>query len=122
MSYPPILIESTLVDVYCRQSLQIVKKLRPQATGWYFSGSPDYDGLVWEDKNYTKPSREEFDSEMNIVVEEFNNTEYQRKRMFEYPDLGEFVDAFYWMQKGDNTKMDAYIQKCDEVKSKYPKP
>lgn len=53
---------------------------------------------------------------------EFQRTEYQRQRAPEYPDLKEFVDAYYWAQKGDNTKMDAYIVKCDTVKDKYPKP
>jgi hypothetical protein len=47
--------------------------------------------------------------------------EYKSKRAAEYPSLAEFADAYYWAQNGDNTKMTAYIEKCDEVKSKYPK-
>jgi hypothetical protein len=47
---------------------------------------------------------------------------YIAKRAAEYPTLADFADAYYWSQNGDNTKMTAYLEKCDEVKSKYPKP
>jgi len=48
--------------------------------------------------------------------------ECRKKRKEEYPNLEEFVDAYYWSQKGDETKMNEYILKCEEVKGKYPKP
>ena len=47
---------------------------------------------------------------------------YKEQRAPEYPSLAEFADAYYWAQKGDNTLMDAYVAKCDAVKSTYPKP
>ncbi len=120
--YQPILIEPELIDVIYRSPHKIVNKLRPGATNWLMQGSPYYESLIWEDENYSKPTEQEWNTELEKLKKEYVDKEYQRKRMYEYPDLGEFVDAFYWMQKGDNTKMDAYIQKCDEVKSKYPKP
>ena len=46
---------------------------------------------------------------------------YKEQRATEYPTLAEFADAYYWAQKGDNTLMDAYVAKCDDVKTKYPK-
>jgi len=49
-------------------------------------------------------------------------TQYQRDRQPEYPSLATFADAYYWAQKGDNTKMDEYVASCDAVKAKYPKP
>ena len=49
-------------------------------------------------------------------------TQYQRDRAPEYPSLVTFADAYYWAQKGDNTKMDEYVAACDAVKTKYPKP
>ena len=49
-------------------------------------------------------------------------TQYQRDRAPEYPSLATFADAYYWAQKGDNTKMDEYVAACDAVKTKYPKP
>ena len=46
---------------------------------------------------------------------------YKVKRASEYPSLAEFADAYYWAQNGDDTKMTAYIEKCEAVKTKYPK-
>jgi hypothetical protein len=46
---------------------------------------------------------------------------YKYKRAAEYPPLADFVDAYYWAQNGDDTKMTAYIEKCAEIKDKYPK-
>jgi hypothetical protein len=46
---------------------------------------------------------------------------YKEQRASEYPTLADFADAYYWAQKGDNTLMDAYVAKCDAVKTKYPK-
>ena len=51
-----------------------------------------------------------------------DNHAYIAKRQAEYPSLADFADAYYWAQNGDNTKMTAYIEKCDGVKTKYPKP
>ena len=46
---------------------------------------------------------------------------YIAKRQAEYPSLADFADAYYWAQNGDDTKMTAYIEKCEAVKTKYPK-
>ena len=46
---------------------------------------------------------------------------YIAKRQAEYPSLADFADAYYWAQTGDDTKMTAYIDKCEAVKTKYPK-
>lgn len=48
--------------------------------------------------------------------------DYRKRRELEYPTPGELADALYWQAKGDNTKMEAYVAKCDAVKSKIPKP
>jgi hypothetical protein len=46
---------------------------------------------------------------------------YKYSRAKEYPSLADFADAYYWAQNGDDTKMTAYIEKCAEVKQKFPK-
>lgn len=46
----------------------------------------------------------------------------RQKRKEEYPSLEQFVDAYYWLQRGDDTKMNEYLEKCDDIKNKYPKP
>ena len=81
-----------------------------------------YDGLNWLDKIQTKPTEEEVQAEVARLQAEYEAKEYQRQRAPEYPDLREFVDAYYWAQKGDETKMNEYITKCDAVKDMYPKP
>ena len=58
----------------------------------------------------------------NEIAAEAAATQYQRNRQPEYPSLATFADAYYWAQKGDNTKMDEYVASCDAVKAKYPKP
>ena len=50
---------------------------------------------------------------------EFDNNDYYRKRLYSYPELGEFVDA--WV-KNDQVALEEYRQKCLAVKAKYPKP
>jgi hypothetical protein len=46
---------------------------------------------------------------------------YIAKRAAEYPPITDFVDAYYWMQKGRTDLMDAYVAKCEATKLKYPK-
>lgn len=47
---------------------------------------------------------------------------YTAARMQEYPPLSDFVDAMYWNNLGDSSKLDEYNEKCAAVKLKYPKP
>lgn len=47
---------------------------------------------------------------------------YDLERRMNYPQLADFVDAYYWAQRGNNDKMNEYLAKCDDVKAKYPKP
>lgn len=94
--------------------------LRPGAQ-WTLDGD-DYEGLVWLDEIQTKPTKKEISQEIERLQLEYQTKEYQRQRAPEYPDLKELADALYWNSKGDSTKLDEYYSKCEEVKSKYPKP
>lgn len=93
--------------------------LRPDAN-WSISGET-IDGIIWHDDESTRPP----DEEINAKVIELQNLDaslsYQIDRKYEYPDIKDFADAYYWAQKGNTTLMDAYIAKCDAVKAKYPK-
>jgi hypothetical protein len=100
--------------------VQALFSLRPGAN-WSLNGDT-YEGLWWADTNeLPPPTKEEVEAEVARLQAEYDAKEYQRLREPEYPDLKEFVDAYYWAQKGDDTKMNAYIVKCDAVKDKYPK-
>ena len=46
---------------------------------------------------------------------------YIENRAREYPPLTDLADALYHQSKGDETKLTAYLAKCEAVKQKYPK-
>lgn len=46
---------------------------------------------------------------------------YKGLRQKEYPPLTDLADALYHQSKGDETKLTAYLAKCEAVKQKYPK-
>lgn len=97
-----------------------INNLRPGAQ-WVIRGN-DYDGLVWEDETQTKPTKEEFEAELQRMYDEFNASKYKRDREFQYPDIRELADAIYWQSQGDNSKMEVYLAKVEAVKQQYPKP
>lgn len=44
---------------------------------------------------------------------------YKQKRRSEYPPIQDYIDG---VVKGDQAQIQAYIDACQEVKVKYPKP
>ncbi len=94
-----------------------IENLRPGAT-WELRNE-DYDTLVWTDKTQTRPTKSEVKAEAQRIQREYERTEYQRKRMVEYPPVTDYLDA---VVKGDQEQMQAYIDACLAVKAKYPKP
>ena len=96
--------------------------LRPGAQ-WSLDGE-DYDGLQWLEPpvwegGQKKPTQAEVEAEVARLQKEWENTEYQRLRAKEYPDIKEYLDG---LVKGDTEQMQAYIDACLAVKAKYPKP
>jgi hypothetical protein len=51
--------------------------------------------------------------------EELAQMDYVRQRINNYPEMGEFVDA--WV-KNDQAALEEYRQRCLAIKAKYPKP
>lgn len=99
-----------------------ILSLRPGAQ-WNLIGDL-YDGLEWLEKpvwegGQKKPTQEEVEAEVARLQQEWENTEYQRLRAKEYPDFKEYLDGIV---KGDAEQMQAYIDKCNEIKAKYPRP
>jgi len=99
-----------------------VLSLRPGAQ-WYIDGD-DYEGLQWLEKpvwegGQKKPTKAEVEAEVARLQKEWEDTEYQRLRAKEYPDVKEYLDG---LVKGDTEQMQAYIDACLAVKAKYPKP
>jgi hypothetical protein len=99
-----------------------ILSLRPGAI-WSLDGDT-YDGLQWLEKpvyegGQKKPTKAEVEAEVARLQKEWEDTEYQRLRAKEYPDVKEYLDG---LVKGDTEQMQAYIDACLAVKAKYPKP
>jgi hypothetical protein len=69
-----------------------------------------------------------YDANNNVVVYDTEAVQkyvddhaYIAKRQAEYPPLTDLADALYHQSKGDETKLTAYLAKCEAVKTKYPK-
>ena len=90
--------------------------LRPKAK-WTLRGEE----LEWLDTVLTKPTETELQAEIVRLQAQYDANEYQRQRAPEYPPLTDLADALYHQSKGDETKMTAYLAKCEAVKQKYPK-
>ena len=102
--------------------VEALHNLKPGAT-WSLNGS-DYDTLQWLEKpvwegGQKKPTKVEVEAEVARLQKEWEDTEYQRLRAKEYPDVKEYLDG---LVKGDTEQMQAYINACLAVKAKYPKP
>jgi hypothetical protein len=90
----------------------------------YSISGNDYDTLDWHvDNTITKPTKAEVDAEVLRLTNEWNTKQLNIgiKRQGEYPPLADFADAMYWSSKGDDSKLTSYYEKCDAVKTKYPK-
>jgi len=93
-----------------------LKSLRPTAQ-WVLRGET----LEWIDTGISQPSKEQIDAEILKLQTQYDAQEYARKRAPEYPPLTDLADALYHQSKGDETKLTAYLAKCEAVKQKYPK-
>jgi hypothetical protein len=54
----------------------------------------------------------------SLVDAEIARTAYIAKRAAEYPDFRDYLDGIV---KGDQAQIQAYIDACNAVKTKYPK-
>ena len=102
--------------------IQALRSLKPGAQ-WSCNGET-YEGLQWLEKpvyegGQKKPTKAEVEAEVARLQKEWEDTEYQRLRAKEYPDVKEYLDG---LVKGDTEQMQAYIDACLAVKAKYPKP
>jgi hypothetical protein len=85
---------------------------------WIIRGE-EYQDLEWLDDSIQKPSKQVLDDERARLQKIADDTEYQRKRAVEYPPASVYLDA---VVKGDQEAIQNYIDACNAVKAKYPKP
>ena len=91
--------------------------LRPNAT-WILRGD-GYEGLQWTDTVQAMPTEEEVQAEVDRLTAEQQAIAYRELRAAEYPPITDYLDA---VVKGDQAGIQAYIDACQAVKQKYPKP
>jgi myo-inositol-1-phosphate synthase len=81
--------------------------------------------LIRTDDNSVTTAYDVNDNEVNYdlaaVQAYIDANAYISKRQPEYPPLTDLADALYHQSKGDETKLTAYLAKCEAVKQKYPK-
>lgn len=94
---------------------EAIRALRP-SSGFVIEGC-DYSTLVWKDNNTTPPTKEDVEAKALQLEEEYNSKDYARKRVLEYPSIGDQLDALFHAGVFPE-EMAAQIQ---AVKNKYPK-
>ena len=78
---------------------------------------------AWDkDGNEITLDEDKIKIELDKLKTEYDDTEYQRKRIYEYPRIEEQLDMLWHaMDDGTLTKVDAFYDANKAVKDKYPK-
>lgn len=95
-----------------------LESLRPGAT-WTIIGNSTYENITWTDETQTKPTKAAVTAEVARLASAAEAVAYKKLRAKEYPDFKDYLDG---VVKGDQTQIQAYIDACQAVKDKYPKP
>jgi len=93
-----------------------IQSLRPGAQ-WVLRGD-DYSGLEWKSDGLP-PTEQELALEVDRLQKAADAVAYRDMRRKEYPPVEDYLDA---VVKGDSAAVQAYIDACNAVKAKYPKP
>jgi hypothetical protein len=88
---------------------------------YFLEGDDLYENIKDWRGNANPPTAEQVYAERDRLKTEWEQKEYARERKYDYPELGELADALYWKEKGDNSKMQAYVAKIDSIKAQWPK-
>jgi hypothetical protein len=94
---------------------EAIQRLRPNS-GFVIDGM-DYSSIIWKDSSTTIPTEEEILEEFEIVKAAYEAQDYARKRVEEYPSIGDQLDALFHAGVFPED-MAAQIQ---AIKDKYPK-
>jgi len=79
--------------------------------------------IDWSSSNKdSQPTDDELNTAYATWKTEAAAIAYKSTRQPLYPSLGDFADAMYWNSKGDSSKLTAYYEACEKVKSDNPKP
>ena len=94
--------------------IEALNNIRPGAK-WVLENT----NLTWLDTEQSEPTLQELNQEVSRLKLLYDTTEYQRQRAREYPPITDYLDG---VVKGDQQQIQAYIDACLAVKTKFPKP
>ena len=97
----------------------LVPMHKGQWFGWSDSKNKVYANLVIHDDQYDKPTEAFLNSKLAEAQGEFDAADYARKRVGEYPSIGDQLDMQYH-DNLDNTT--TWKDAIAAVKTKYEKP
>ena len=84
----------------------------------YYLEGDDYSGLDWSDTKTTKPTEQQCTDGVSTMQSNYDAQDYARKRVAEYPSIGDQLDMIYHNGDGGATFQAA----IKAVKDKHPKP
>ena len=100
--------------------LQAIRNVHTNSVSISETNEGDYIALDKDGNSITIDTSAVDTEEARLQVIEDSNA-YAKNREPLYPSLADFADAYYWLQKGDDSLMISYISNCDKVKSDNPK-
>jgi hypothetical protein len=74
--------------------------------------------VEWHEPSTAPVTEAQINAEITRLQAEYDAKQYQRDRAKEYPDFKDYLDGIV---KGDQAQVQAYIDACNAVKTKYPK-
>lgn len=95
---------------------QAIRTLSP-TTGFVIRGDSTYSNIEWLDANETYPTEQEILDKVEELKADFEAKEYQRKRVFEYPSIGDQLDALFHAGVFPSDM----AEQIQAIKDKYPK-
>ena len=89
-----------------------ILSINPKAEFTYYGNN--IDSIIWNE-NTTPISKADIEIKMAELQTAYDNNEYQRKRLAEYPSWNEQLDNIY------HNGIDAWKADIKAIKDKYPK-
>ncbi len=99
----------------------VIKELDPKSVVQMDTEHDDLSTLVWLDGNPNDITTEQIEAKKQELIDDWDNTEYQRDRKDNYPSLEEVIVALAEKAEGDSTMWDDVSARRTQIKEKYPK-
>ena len=98
---------------------EVMEKLGITHDQWDYH-KDSYESVIW--KGNPACTKAEWDDAVKSVENDYKNTQYQRDRQPEYPEIGDQLDMlFHAIDAGALDKKSDFYTTLKAVKDKYPK-